>query len=73
MGNLEMCFMQEEYWLKYGFKENGELVCLRMLAESKPAGSFFYTENGGYKEVKNPNVVRITKEGLEQLNKKEAE
>ena len=60
--------MEEEYWLKYGFKENGGLECVRVLADSKPSEKFFYTENGDPKEVKNPNVVKLTKEVIEQLN-----
>jgi len=60
--------MEEQYWLKYGFKENNELVCLRMIANSKPTEEFFYTENGEHKEVKNPNVVKLTKEVIEKLN-----
>jgi len=60
--------MEEEYWIKYGFKENGELVCLRTIAGSKPAEMFFYTENGEHKEVKSPNVVKLTKGVIEKLN-----
>lgn len=60
--------MEEEYWLKYGFKEDGSLVCTRMVAGSKPSEKFFYTESGENKEVKNPNVVKLTKEVIEKLN-----
>ena len=60
--------MEEEYWLKCGFKENGELVCVRALSDSKPNETFFYTEEDGHKEVKNPNVVKLTKEVIEKLN-----
>ena len=60
--------MKEEYWLKYGFKEDGELTCVRAVADSKPTEKFFYTENGEHKEVKNPNIVKLTKEGIEKLN-----
>ena len=60
--------MEEEYWLKYGFKENGELTCVRAIANSRPGEKFFYTENGGPKEVKDPNVVKLTKEVIEKLN-----
>jgi len=60
--------MEEEYWLKYGFKEGGELACVRVLANSKPSEGFFYTENGKHKEVKSPNVVKLTKEVIEKLN-----
>jgi len=62
--------MEEEYWLKYGFKENGELVCLRTITNSKPSELFFYTENGEHKEVKNPNLVKLTKEVIEKINNK---
>lgn len=55
----------EEYWLKYGFKENGDLICVRMLTDSKPIEKFFYTEDKENKEVRNPNVVKLTKEGIE--------
>ena len=60
--------MEEKYWLKYGFKENGDLVCLRMIADSKPDEKFFYTENGSHMEVKNTNVVELTKEVAEKLS-----
>ena len=60
--------MGEEYWLKVGFKENGDLACVRTISESKPTEKFFYTENGEYKEVKEPNVIRLTKEVIEKLN-----
>ena len=60
--------MKEEYWLKYGFKENGNLVCLKTLSNSKPDEKFFYTENEIHKEVKNPNVIRLTKEIIEKIN-----
>ncbi|MBW2983992.1 hypothetical protein KY361_02665 [Candidatus Woesearchaeota archaeon] len=60
--------MGEEFWLKYGFKENGELVCTRMIANSKPTEKFFYTEDGETREVKNPDVVKLTKEVIEKLN-----
>ena len=60
--------MKEEYWLKFGFKENGELTCVRTISESKPTENFFYTENGEHKEVKNPNVIQLTKDIIEKLN-----
>lgn len=60
--------MEEEYWLKCGFKENGELTCVRTVADSKPTEKFFYTENGEHKEVKNPNVVKLTKDIIEKLD-----
>ena len=56
-----------EYWLKCGYKENGELVCVRAITDSKPSEPFFYTENGEYKEVINPRVIKITKEVFENL------
>ena len=60
--------MEEQYWLKYGFKENGELTCVRAIANSRPGEKFFYTEDGEYKEVKSPNAVKLTKEIIEKLN-----
>lgn len=58
----------EEYWLKYGFKENGELTCVRTITDSKPTEKFFYTEDGEHKEAKSPNVVKLTKDVIEKLN-----
>ena len=60
--------MEEEYWLKYGFKESGKLTCLRIIASSKPEEKFFYTENGEHKEVKSPNVIKITKIQIVLIN-----
>jgi hypothetical protein len=57
--------MSEEFWLKYGFKENGELICERTITKFKPASEFFYTDNGECKEVLNSNVVKITKNVVE--------
>ena len=62
--------MQEEYWLKCGFKENGDLVCVRILPGSKPTEKFFYTKDGEYKEVKNPSVIKLTKEVIGKINNK---
>ncbi len=59
--------MKEEYWLKYGFKENGELTCVRTIATSKPTEKFFYTEEGQCKEAKNCNVVLLTGKTIEGL------
>ena len=59
--------MNEGYWIKYGFKENGDLVCVRLISDSKPGDLFFYTENGKYKEVKNPNTIKLTKKVMEKL------
>jgi hypothetical protein len=59
--------MSEEYWLKYGQKENGELTCVKMLSNSKPDKVFFYTENGEYKKVLNPEVVKLDKNLLDSL------
>jgi hypothetical protein len=61
--------MKEEYWLKCGFEENGELVCVRMISNSKPDKSFFYTVQGGYKEVKNPVVLKLTPEIIYDMSK----
>ena len=60
--------MEEEFWLKYGFKETGELICTRTIANSKPVEQFFYKEEEKNKEVKNPGVVKLTKEVIEKLN-----
>ena len=60
--------IKEEYWLKFGFKENGDLTCVRAISESKPTENFFYTENGEYKEVREANVVQLTKEIIEKIN-----
>ena len=59
--------MSEEYWLKYGEKENGELTCVRMLSNSKPSEDFFYTENGEHKKVLNASVIKIDKGALDSL------
>lgn len=58
----------EEYWLKYGFKENGELVCVRALSNSEPDKKFFYTEGNMHKEAQNTNVIKITKEAINKLS-----
>ena len=60
--------MEEEYWLKYGFKENGEFTCIRAIAKSKPDKNFFYTEEGEHKEAKDSNVIKLTKDVIEKLN-----
>ncbi|MBU0627897.1 MAG: hypothetical protein KKC75_01800 [Nanoarchaeota archaeon] len=60
--------MNEEFWLKYGFKENGELACVRVLANSEPESSFFYMDGGCCKPVKDSRVIRLTKEVIGQLN-----
>jgi|APSaa5957512622_1039677.scaffolds.fasta_scaffold226201_2 hypothetical protein len=60
--------MNEQYWLKFGFKENGDLTCVRTISKSKPSEIFFYTENGQNKEVKEPNVIKLTKDVLQKLN-----
>jgi len=60
--------MEEEFWLKYGFKENGELICTRTIANSKPTEKFFYTEDEKNKEAQKPGVVKLTKEIIEKLN-----
>ena len=60
--------MKQEYWLKYGFKENGELICVRMLSNSEPEKNFFYTEAGEARAVKRTNVLKITPQALEKIN-----
>lgn len=59
--------MQEEYWLKCGFKENGELTCVRMLSNNQPSEKFYYTEKGDCKEVKNSLVIKLTEDVLQSL------
>ena len=59
--------MEEEYWLKCGFKENGELVCVRMIANSKPDETFFYNDGNKFKQVKNSQVVKLTKDVFEKI------
>ncbi|MFA6424658.1 MAG: hypothetical protein WCW64_00565 [Phycisphaerae bacterium] len=61
--------MQDEYWLKYGYKENGELVFVRTLSESEPCKAFFYHDGNLCKEVKAPEVVKLTKEIIETILK----
>jgi hypothetical protein len=57
----------EEYWLKYGFKENGELICVRVLSSIKPDKKFFYTDGNMHKEAQNPVVIKLTKENINKL------
>jgi myo-inositol-hexaphosphate 3-phosphohydrolase len=59
--------MEEEFWLKYGFKENGDLTCIRTISNSKPDKKFFYTVDGNHKEAKETNVIKITKEVIEKI------
>ena len=59
--------MTEEYWLKYGFKENGELVCVRMISNAKPDESFYYDDDGFYKKACNTRVVKLTSDGLDKI------
>ena len=63
--------MEGEYWLKCGLKKNGDLTCIRALLDSKPTEKFFYTEDEKPKEVKNPFVIKLTKEVLDCLGKGE--
>ena len=56
-----------EYWLKVGFKENGDLTCVRRIAEVKPTEPFFYEDNGDMKSVKDPKVIKLTKELLDKI------
>jgi hypothetical protein len=61
--------MEKEYWLKYGFKEDGELVFIRTLSESEPCKAFFYHEGDVCKEVKSPDVIQLTKEIIDVISK----
>jgi len=56
-----------EYWLKYGFKDNGDLVCVRTLSNTMPDKRFFYTEDSSHKEVKHSNVLKLTNELINDL------
>jgi len=56
-----------EYWLKYGFKENGDLVCVRTLSNREPEKLFFYQDEGTHKEVKKSNVIKLTREAISQF------
>ncbi len=58
----------EEFWLKYGFKENGELVCVRTLSNGEPDKKFFYTDNGANKEMQNSDVIKLTKDNIKKMN-----
>jgi hypothetical protein len=59
--------MMEEYWLKCGFKKNGDLICVRTLPNAEPSETFFYSEGGGNVTVENPKVVKLTKEKFRKL------
>lgn len=63
--------MNEEFWLKYGFKDDGQLTFVRMLANSKPDKNFYYNDKEGCKQVKNSKVIKLTKEMIEFLEKSE--
>jgi len=60
--------MEDEYWLKCGFKENGELVCVRMISNTKPDETFFYGENGNYKQALNTRVLKLTPTVFEKIS-----
>lgn len=60
--------MEEEYWLKCGLKENGDLVCVRMISNTKPDDTFFYGEHGNYKQAQNTRVIKLTPAKLEKIN-----
>jgi hypothetical protein len=60
----------EEYWLKCGLKENGELVCVRTLSNKRPDKRFYYTEEGTHKEVQNSDVIRLSREAIDKLRQK---
>jgi hypothetical protein len=59
--------MANEYWLKYGTTETGDLTCIRVLSESKPNEEFYYKDNGENKIAHNPKVIKITKELLKKI------
>lgn len=56
-----------EYWLKCGFKKNGDLVCVRTLSNAKPGEKFFYSEEDKAIVAENPKVVKLTKELFRKL------
>jgi hypothetical protein len=60
--------MEEGFWVKYGFKEDGSLVCVRAISNTEPCKTFFYTEKGESKEVRDSNVIKLTKELIEKFN-----
>ncbi|MBU0758080.1 MAG: hypothetical protein KKF44_08480 [Nanoarchaeota archaeon] len=60
----------EDYWLRYGFKENGEIICTRVISKVKPSKVFFYTEGNMNKEVENTVVVKLTPESIRCLGQK---
>lgn len=60
--------MKESYYLKYGYKQNGELVCAKAVLQTKPDRHFYYTEGDECKPVLNPTVVKLTKDVLESLD-----
>ncbi len=59
--------MEEDYWLKVGFKENGDLTCVRRIVEAKPVDNFCYEENGDMRAVKNPTVIKLTTELIKRI------
>ncbi|MBN2421736.1 hypothetical protein JXB41_00795 [Candidatus Woesearchaeota archaeon] len=62
--------MEEDYWLRYGLKEDGRLICTRVISKTKPSKTFFYTENGTNKEVKNAEIIKLSLENLNVLSGK---
>ncbi len=58
---------KEEYWIKCGFKESGELICVRSISNAKPEDGFFYLDHGVHKEVIEPRVLRLSKEVLTKM------
>jgi len=56
-----------EYWLKCGFKKNGDLVCVRILSNSKPSEKFFYSEEDKTIAAENPKAIKLTKELFRKL------
>ncbi len=58
-----------EYWLKCGFKRNGDLVCVRTLSNAKPDKKFFYSEEDKTITVENPMIMKLTKELFKELSR----
>ncbi|MBN2542621.1 hypothetical protein JXI42_07110 [bacterium] len=60
--------MKEQYWLKCGYKENGELICVRTLSQLKPNRILYYKDNGKFKKALNTMILKLTADILQQVN-----
>jgi len=59
--------MEEKYFIKAGYTENGEIAVAFVRSQSKPKGAFFYEIKKEYKPVLNPVVIELTQGLLEKL------